>query len=364
MKRILGLCLVACVLLGGCASLTDDYYVSTTPHKPQDTQTEIGTINASDYDGLCTALANMAQAGTEGGIIYVSRYDQSTIAAHMQRAVDQTLKENPVAAYAVDRIDWELGTSSGQSAVAVNISYLHDASEIRNIRRVSDLAGAREVIAGELDEFSTGVVLYLENYQQTDFAQIVEDYADEYPQAVMETPQVTANIYPDEGKSRVVELKFSYTNSRDALRNMQQMVSRIFASAVLYVSGDAADTEKFSLMYSFLMERYEYTFETSITPTYSLLRHGVGDARAFAVVYAAMCRDAGLDCRVITGTREGEPWYWNMINDGGKYCHVDLLRSSELGEFQEWDASRMDGYVWDYSAYPSNTEEQTDPPQG
>ena len=44
------------------------------------------------------------------------------------------------------------------------------------------------------------------------------------------------------------------------------------------------------------MERYDYRIETSITPAYSLLRHGVGDSRAFAVVYAAMCQQAGLEC--------------------------------------------------------------------
>ena len=69
----------------------------------------------------------------------------------------------------------------------------------------------------------------------------------------------------------------------------------VFESAVLYVSGDGAEKQKFSQLYAFLMERFDYKVETSITPAYSLLRHGVGDSRAFATVYAAMCRLAGLE---------------------------------------------------------------------
>ena len=100
------------------------------------------------------------------------------------------------------------------------------------------------------------------------------------------------------------------------------------------------------------MERFDYKVETSITPSYSLLRHGVGDSRAFATVYAAMCRAANLECIVVTGTRSGEPWSWNMICEDGYYWHVDLLNSNEKGKFEKKLDADMEGYVWDYSAYP------------
>ena len=356
-KRIWALCLAGCLLLTGCEGIFDSSYVYTEPHKEENTQTDTGAIQASDYDSLCKALANLAENGTESGIVYVPRYDQSKISADISKAGRQTLLDNPIAAYAVEDIQCELGTSGGQSAIAVNITYVHDRSEIRKIRRVTDLEMAKAVITEELDNCAAGVVLYLENFEAVDLAQMVEDYADSSPQTVMETPQVTVNIYPETGDSRVVELKFTYQNSRDSLRSMQEQVSPVFASAVLYVSGDAAEREKFSQLYSFLMERYEYKVETSITPAYSLLRHGVGDSKAFAVVYGAMCRRAGLNCYVVTGTRWGEPWFWNIVEDDGQYYHVDLLRCSEEGYFQERTDAEMEDYVWDYSAYTEKTEE-------
>ena len=126
----------------------------------------------------------------------------------------------------------------------------------------------------------------------------------------------------------------------------------MFDSAVLYVRGEAADEQKFSQLFSFLMERFDYTLETSTTPAYSLLRHGVGDSRAFAEVYAAMCRKAGLQCMTVTGTRNAQPWTWNIILSDGVYYHVDLMRCSIQGEFRPMADHEMHGYVWDYSAYP------------
>ena len=43
----------------------------------------------------------------------------------------------------------------------------------------------------------------------------------------------------------------------------------------------------------------------------------------------------------------------NIIHEDDAYCHVDLLRSEELGEFRKYVDSQMSGYVWDYSAYPA-----------
>ena len=134
---------------------------------------------------------------------------------------------------------------------------------------------------------------------------------------------------------------------------MQNYVQPVFHAASLNVSGEDEESVMFSRMYAFLMERNDYQVETSITPAYSLLRHGVGDSKAFATVYAAMCSDAGLECHVISGTRSGEPWVWNLICQDGVYYHVDLLRSNAAGELNLHSDNEMDGYVWDYTAYPA-----------
>ena len=151
-------------------------------------------------------------------------------------------------------------------------------------------------------------------------------------------------------------LKFTYETSRESLRQMQQQVRRTFSSAQLYINGDATPEQKCAQLYTFLMERFDYQLQTSITPAYSLLSHGVGDNEAFAVVYAAMCRQAGLDCRVVSGTRDGKSWHWNIVREGDVNYHIDLLACYERGQFRWLPDEAMEGYVWDYTAYSAQTE--------
>ena len=192
----------------------------------------------------------------------------------------------------------------------------------------------------------------MQDYREQDFTQVVTDFALQYPEQVMETPHVTENVYPDHGSARVVELKFHYQNSREVIREMQEKVEPIFTAAALHASGGYDDRAKYTRLYALLMESFEsYTLETSITPAYSLLVHGVGDSAAFASVYAAMCRQAGLDCQVISGTKNGDAWCWNLIRVDGELRHVDLLEASAQGGFICHENRQMEGYVWDYSAY-------------
>lgn len=357
MKRFIPALILLCMLLSGCSTLFDGSYIHVEPHKVEGGQQDSENVSADNYDSLCSALAGMAENGTASGIISVPNYDQNQLRWDIDRAVQHTLQTSPIAAWAVENISCEIGSSGGQSAVAVNITYIHDRAEIQKIRKVKDLEAAKTVISEVLDDCGTGTVLLLQNYEATDFAQIVEDHADASPQTVMETPETVVNIYPQEGNVRLVELKFTYQTNRDALRSMQKQVRSVFDSAAIYVSGYSLESEKFEQMYAFLMNflvEGDLQLKTSVTPAYSLLRHGVGNEKAFAVVYAAMCREAGLQCHVISGTREGAPWYWNLVCIDGAYTHLDLLRCRQAGKYQTFTDDQMGAYYWDYDIVPAS----------
>lgn len=348
--RMIALLTGICLLLGGCGWL-DGTYVSVTPHQQQSGSVRTENLTVSNYDQLLNVMESVVSKGTENCVINVVNYEQDYLELNVANAVHRIQKIYPVGAYAVESINYEIGSNTGKTAIALEIVYRHSRNEIRNIQKARDPEAVGKFVGQALESYDTMLVMELENYEDLDYTQIVQDYAVMHPQNVMEVPQVTWEVYGI-GSSRVVEMTFFYQTSRDALRTMQTQVHPVFDSAVLYVSGEGAQQQKFAQLYAFLMERFDYKLETSITPAYSLLRHGVGDSRAFATVYAAMCRDAGLDCIVVTGTRDGEPWTWNIICEDGYDWHVDLLRCNEAGHFQKQLDADMEGYVWDYSAYP------------
>lgn len=351
MKRFTALLVMTCLLLSGC-SLMDGEHLSVTPHELPVSGSQTAILSVSNYGELKAVLESMVQAGTESTVINVAQYNQNLLNNGVKTAVSH-LKENyPLGSWAVEEVEYEIGTGGGQPVVSVNISYIHGRSQIRQVQSVEDMEAMEASVETALEECADSLVLLVDAYDRKDLVQMVEDFADAHPNLVMEVPAVAVGVYPnEEAGTRVVEMRFAYQTSRESLRQMQNQVRRMFSSAELYINSDGSESQKFSQLYTFLMERYDYTIGTSITPAYSLLVHGVGNSEAFASVYGAMCRQAGLECQVISGTKNGEAWYWNLVRIDGKWLHVDLLEASTRGGFFCSDREQMEGYVWDYSAY-------------
>lgn len=351
MKRIISLVLALCLLLCGCSWMDGEYH-SVTPHayegklQPQDITTVTG------YNELRDALVGMASEGVTEGTFYIVDVAPEQIDQYMNTAIMHVFQSSAIGAYAVEEITYEAGTFAEHDAIAVDITYLHGRQEILRIKKARDMEALKAVIGNALNSCEPSVVVKVDDYNTLDVIQFVQDYVDSNPQNCMEMPQVAAMVYPQTGKERVVEVTFTYQTSREALRAMQDNVSPIFSAAKLYVQGSEDEQQKYSQLYSFLMERFDYQLETSITPAYSLLRYGVGDSKAFASVYSVMCQNADLTCKVVTGTRNGDAWYWNHVKIGESFYHVDLLAEGGAGEFAPRLSEEMAGYVWDYSEYP------------
>lgn len=349
--RIVAACLALCLLLSGCTGWMDGSYVSIKPHVMDPEIQEQGSVTVSNEAQMFAALEALVERGSESGKIYLQDLSSESAEAAMGNAVSSLLSNHPVSVFVAEEITWELGTAGNRSAMAVTIRYNQNRVQLHNIQKAAGMTQVGELISAALRDCSPYLVMEVSSYSSTDFTQLVRDYADAYPEQVMEVPRVSVDMYPEKGTERVIELRFDYQTDTQALREMQDYVQPVFTSAIMYVLGEDQQLRKFDQLHSFLMGRNDYTLSTSITPAYTLLRHGVGDSRAFAVVYAAMCVDAGLECRVISGTHEGASHFWNLICVDGAYYHVDLLNGS--GVFQMLRDNEMAGYVWDYSAYPA-----------
>jgi len=347
-KKIGALSLALLLLLTGCGWM-DGSFVYVEPHVEQAGAVHTGNVSASNYVELLRVLEQLVSSGTETCTIDIGEFDREKPESFVEAACRHIRNSSAMGSYAVESIVYEIGTNNGRAAIAVTISYRRSRAEILRIRSLEDMEALAEAVCSALDDHSGRVVYMVEDYTEMDLQAVVLDHARENPQSLMEIPQISEGVYGT-GQSRVVEVNFTYQNSRESLRQMQARVRPVFEAASLYVSGEGSDHQKFSQLYGFLSERFEYKLETSITPAYSLLCYGVGDSRAFAEVYAAMCHQAGLECLIVTGTRDGTPWTWNMVLDADQYYHVDLLRRG--GSFREYSDGEMEGYVWDYSAYP------------
>lgn len=351
MKKILVPILLLAFLLTGCSAWLDGEYHSVKPHASDGTKLSDDVVTVSGYSELRDALVDMVTSGRQQSTFYITGFDLEDVDRYMNTAITHIFQNTAVGAYAVDEINYDSGTSGGISAIAVDVSYIHGRQEILRIKKASDMKAVKALIAGALRSCEASVVIQVNDYEDMDAALYVQDYVNANPHLCMELPQVSATAYPEQGKERVLEIFFTYQTNRDTLRTMQDVVSPIFSAAELYVQSSEGEAQKYEQLYAFLMERFDYKIETSITPAYSLLRYGVGDSKAIAMVYSIMCQNADLSCQVISGTKNGEAYYWNIVTIEDVSYHVDLLASSGAGEFMVMNPEDMAGYVWDYSEF-------------
>lgn len=350
MKKIIIPILLLIFLLSGCSWLDGEYH-SVKPHASDSNKLSEDIVTVSGYTELRDALVEMVTSGKQSSTFYINGFELDDVDQYMHTAIMHVKQNSAVGAYAVDEINFESGTSGGIAAVAIDVSYIHGRPEILRIKNATNMDGLKAMLEFALNNCDASTVVKVSEYEDLDVEMFVQEYANANPHLCMEIPQVTATTYPENGKERVLEVFFTYKTSRDTLRTMQNTVSPIFSAAELYVQGSEGEQQKYEQLYAFLMERFDYTIETSITPAYSLLRYGVGDSKAFAMVYSIMCQHADLSCQVISGTRDGEAHYWNLIRYEDTDFHVDLLACSEAGEFTVMLPEEMSGYVWDYSVY-------------
>ena len=364
-KRFACAVLTALMVLGLCScGWMNGSYSSVTPHKVGYTQTDDDLFTVRNYSELRSALTALVDSGAQEALITLVDYPGEQVLTDLENSVYFVSTVYPIGAYAVEHISYEYGSGGFQDAISVDVTYRRSKAEIDQVHTVRGIPGARTAITDALRTCQNTLVLQITGYTETDFVQLIDDIAAEHPEIVMECPEVRAQTYPQQGTTRILELQLSYKTSRESLRYMQQQVSPIFSSAKLYVPRDSNDSVKLSQLYNFLMQRFDYSVQSSITPAYSLLCYGVGDSQAFANVYAAMCRQIGVDAVTVSGTCNGESRFWNIVRCDDVYYHVDLLRSLRNGQFRRYTDAEMDDYVWDYSAYPPCGEAIENVPAG
>ena len=238
-KKTVALAAALCLLLSGCSWMNGSY-VSVTPHRVQTSGDRTESLSASDYSQLQEVVEDLVSSGTETAVINIFDYDIPTLEQNLSTLCHHIQKVYPIGAYAVENISCEVGTNGGKAAVAVKIQYRHSRIELRKIQSIARMGDAVALVEKALRNYESVLTMKVDQYEYLDFATVVQDYARQHPEIVMEVPKVTSEVY-GRGLVRVVEVTFTYQNSRETLKNMQQQVQPVFDSAVLYVRGEAAD---------------------------------------------------------------------------------------------------------------------------
>ena len=375
MKKFLSAILIASVLLGltACSGWGQDELLSVTPHAEQPvssgaTEEEV-PLTVTNRSELRGAVLSFIRDWTERGTFLVSDYS-GDIAADLAETIRYATEEDPIGAYAVDYADAELSGDGEDGVISLNIVFRRSAAEINSIVTVNGIGGAYAKIQQALTDYTTALTLRIRNYEEADFTAYIRDFCLENPDQMPALPELSAQVYPNEGETRILELHMVYPKTRDELRVMQAEVNTILASAHSFIHSGSTDAERVTRLYRFLAGRFVYTIDTEepVMPAYRLLCDGAAHSLSFATVFRYECSSEGMDCRLISGFKDGVSHYWNLIRLGREYYYVDLMRDMLSGgnSPELLTAAQLieEGYVWeagDYPATPEETDESGNP---
>lgn len=375
MKKFLSAILIASVLLGltACSGWGQDEFLFVTPHAEQPVSSEsteeevpLTVTNRSELRG---AVLSFIRDWTERGTFLVSGYS-GDITADLAETIRYATEEDPIGAYAVDYADAELSGNGESGVISLNIVFRRSAAEINSIVTVNGIGGAYAKIQQALTDYTTALTLRIRNYEEADFTAYIRDFCLENPDQMPALPELSAQVYPNEGETRILELHMVYPKTRDELRVMQAEVNTILASAHSFIHSGSTDAERVTRLYRFLAGRFVYTIDTEepVMPAYRLLCDGAAHSLSFATVFRYECSSEGMDCRLVSGFKDGVSHYWNLIRLGREYYYVDLMRDMLSGgnspELLTAAQLTEEGYVWeagDYPATPEETDESGNP---
>ncbi len=105
------------------------------------------------------------------------------------------------------------------------------------------------------------------------------------------------------------------------------------------ITEDMTDYEKELAIHDYIIKNYQYDVEAAtnseanVVRTHSItgmLLDGKGVCEAYSNTFMLLCRMAGLNCQLATGTLDGVKHQWNIVELNGEYYNVDLTSNDPV----------------------------------
>lgn len=213
----LALALLLTPALTGCSSMLDRSYSEETLHVQfSDEAANSAILRAESYQGLLSALLHLVSDGVETGVIHLYNYLSVTggAASDVDQACLELTKQDPLGAYAVQYMKYNVTQSTAYYEVSVKIVYRRTPEQIRSVVSVTGSGAIGEELGAVFAEHQREAVFRIGYFAQDDSAQAIRQAAEAAYLSVAGAgapmPAIVVNLYPDSGQQRVAELLFTW----------------------------------------------------------------------------------------------------------------------------------------------------------
>ena len=358
-KKIYSLlwCLTAACLLCGCSWL-DKEYVSIHDYvfSEQEKNMTGSRFTVHSFNALTSALLGMVYEGrTEGSIVFDPNYEGDA-GEDLDRACRMLRTEDALCAYCVENISYEFNKIVTINEANVTFSYSKVSESPRRIVHLGFSSEAESAILNAFDRGTRTLTLLVgrSGFSAEDMAaQVVKTYRDN-PTVIPKKPEATVNVFSGAGSQRLYEINIDYGLSTAMLWQCR-MELEMFKPLSHLDKSSLSEVERAYAACRYLVENCEITENPEENSAYSALIQKSANSEGLAFAYVELCRQLGVDCRIVYGQRDWKEHCWNIVRMDDNYYHVDITQCAKGGPalgFMQNDESFWGIYRWDVAAYP------------
>lgn len=364
-KRLFALCLCLSLSLTGCAAMLERDYLSVTPHARLPAAADDSTtVWVETYPELVDAIFSLVSEHRESGVIRLRNWE-GNVRQNLSDACDEVSHDDPLGAYAVDRIKPEFVRIATYYEATVSIDYRRTAEQVASVNTVAGSGAIRGELRDALTSFVPETafrVNYFDQAQGDDYIpRLIRQAYYDSPAAALGLPEAVVNLYPESGQQRVVEVLFTYPEEPELLREKSQALTSAAQVLVDPYRTGLRNSALIPVLYRALREHTGLgeaqdaplpAPSVSGSTAYAALVEGQADSEGLALAYKLLCDLAGVECTVVDGTLEGTPRFWTIVTvEQNVHRHVDPSRAEGL-LLTDTQMSES-GFVWDTQEYPS-----------
>lgn len=325
--------LMLIALLPGCAGIYEGDYEVVSDHVEEDkgTSDDSSVREISSYASLKNALKDFIDKGAEEGIIRAVEYPGS-IENDFSKASVELKREYPMAAYAVDYFMYVPTYVLSYTELAVSITYLLSKEEMDSIITVKSTYDFNDYLDKALNNYSERMVIQIINLSINDKS--IRDYVKQYylenPGLMIEEPSVTISFYPSaDNVMKIISIQFSYNSSAELLVKRKSELTPAAAKLVDKIERSDSDAKTALSCVSTLISAVD--FKRIGDTAYNAIVEGGANSEGYAMALKLLCKQLGIDCRVVEGRKNSEVYYWNIIELEGEFYHVDAYACDRYG---------------------------------
>lgn len=353
-RSALAALLCPALLLSGCSSMLARDYSTITPHSAAPTvESDQLTIRVESYQNLVNALLYFITQGRESGTIRLYNYPYD-VEQDLEGACLEVVQEDPLGAYAVDFIQYDLTPIVSCYEASVQIAYRRTHEQVSAITAATGSSAIRRELRDTLAQFQEETALRIsyfdgdEQYIQT----LIREAYYTTPDTALDFPQADVYFYPESGQQRIVEILLQYQLDRAELERRRERLSQ----ASLQISGDlwdAMEDEGLLDIRQTILDKAHYDPEGGST-AYHALVEGRADSLGLALSMSLLCQQLDYSCQIVEGVLDGQSHYWNIVSTLEGPRHLDLTRPDAPGgsPFLSDRSLSQEGYSWDTSTTP------------